>query len=283
MNAISLNIAELPKPLAIFTHGDNDQIISTRLREQGIWETYETELTLQLVKQCDVYVDVGANIGYYSLIASRLVGDNGKVISYEPDTSNFALLSRNIAHNHCNNVQLTNAALYDQDGAGQLFISPDNLGDHRIYPSPEQRDSQSITLYNGAQHVSQYSEHIDFIKIDTQGAEFFVVNGLMPLIEKNADHLHMIVEVCPYGIRKSGAHGLQLLDLLEQSQLQFFIIDHIQHQLIPTHSEKLKAWINELDATPDNEGFINLLMANNNSPIFSQAYRFALSDKDFFY
>lgn len=283
MSAIPLQVPGLVESLAIFTHDQRDQIISARLKESGVWEAYETELTLQLVKSGDVYVDVGANIGYYSLIASRLVGDTGKVISYEPDSDNFALFQRNITHNHCHNIQANNAALYDQDGEGKLFISTDNLGDHRIYPSPEQRESKSITLHNGSDHVSKYSQHIDFIKIDTQGAEFFVVNGLMPLIQKNAAHLHMIVEVCPYGIRKSGSHGIDLLNLLEQSGLQFFIIDHIQYQLIPTHAQKLKDWVSDLDNTPDNEGFINLLMAHKNSPIIKKPEQFKLSDKDFFY
>lgn len=256
----ALNISQLQPPVALFLHGDKDQIISKRLREQGIWEAYETELSLKLIKTGDVYLDVGANIGYYSVIASRLVGEQGKVLSYEPDHDNFALLQRNIEHNHCHNTQAINAALSDQDAEGQLFLSADNLGDHRIYPSSEQRDSQAIILYNGTAHVSQLSEHIDFIKVDTQGAEFFVLKGLMPLIEKNAAHLHMIVEICPYGIRKSGAHGLDLLALLDQTGLDYFIIDHIQHGLIKTNSQKLADWIKSLDAYPENEGFINILL-----------------------
>lgn len=269
---VSLNIAQLPRPLAMYLHGDNDQIISKRLREQGIWEAYETELSLKLLKAGDVYLDVGANIGYYSLIASRLLGEQGKVISYEPDATNFALLQRNILHNHCHNVQAVNAALADENSQGQLFLSADNLGDHRIYPAEEQRNSQSITLYNGAEHVSQFSQHLDFIKVDTQGAEYFVIKGLMPLIEKNAEHLHMIVEICPYGIRKSGAHGLDLLALLEQTGLEFFIIDHIQHGLIATNSDKLADWIKSLDETPENEGFINVLLAPKGS-ITADAFR----------
>ena len=97
------------------------------------------------------------------------------------------------------------------------------------------------------------------------GAEYFVLKGLMPLIEKNAAHLHMIVEICPYGIRKSGAHGLDLLALLEQTGLVFFIIDHIQHGLIATNSDKLADWIKSLDETPENEGFINVLLAPKGS------------------
>lgn len=262
--AIVLNIDGIEPALSMYLHGENDQIISARIRQNGVWEEYETKLTLDLVKAGDVYVDVGANIGYYSLIASRCVGASGKVISYEPDPENYALLEANIALNELKNVHTYNLALYDQDKTGQLFLSGDNLGDHRIYESPEARESRAITLVHGGKHVSSQSTHVDFLKIDTQGAEFFVVNGLYELICANKDHLKMILEVCPYGIRKSGSDGMDLLKLLDDSGMQYHIIDHIGHTLIPAQSHDLSEWILSLADDPLNEGFINLLVTPAN-------------------
>lgn len=261
MKPIALNIADLKAPLQLYLHGDHDQIISARLRQNGVWEEYETALTLQLLKQGDNYIDVGANIGYYSAIASRCVGEHGQVISYEPDAENFALLNKNIVHNQLDNVKTFPYALYDKDGEGKLYLSSDNLGDHRIYASPEVRESRTITLINGSQHLNNLCDKVDFIKIDTQGAEFFVVNGLMDVIQRNKNHLHMIVEICPYGIRKSGSHGLELLKLLDQTGMRYDIIDHIGHKLIPAQSKHLAAWIKSLDEDLLNEGFMNILVS----------------------
>lgn len=259
--AIRLRIDGIEQTLQLFVHGHNDQIISERLRKEGIWEAYETALSVKLLSPGQTYIDVGANIGYYSAIASCCVGESGTVISYEPDADNFALLTKNIATNQLRNVQSFPYALYDKNDEGKLYLSSDNFGDHRIYQSPEDREHQSIRLINGGQHLATLCERVDFIKIDTQGAEFFVLNGLLDVVMRNKDHLRMIIEVCPYGIRKSGSHGLELLQLLDSTGMQYHIIDHIGHALIPAESHHLADWIKSLDEDPLNEGFINLLVS----------------------
>lgn len=261
--AIHLRVDGIEQAIQLFLHDNNDQIISERLRKEGIWEAYETALSVKLLGPGQTYIDVGANIGYYSVIASCCVGENGSVISYEPDADNFALLNKNIAANQLRNVQSFPYALYDKDGIGKLYLSSDNFGDHRIYQSPEDREHKSIPLINGSQHLSTLCDRVDFIKIDTQGAEFFVLNGLMDVVMRNKDHLRMIIEVCPYGIRKSGSHGLKLLQLLDSTGMQYHIIDHIGHALIPAESHHLSDWIKSLDDDLLNEGFINLLVSPN--------------------
>lgn len=241
-------------------HSVGDQMISAKLRQDKCWEEYETELTLQHLKAGETFVDVGANIGYYTLVAARCVGEQGRVIAYEPDPLNYELLTTNVAMNDLPQVQLFPYALYDQNTTGQLFLSDDNFGDHRIYAAAENRQSRHITLVHGAEHLSQHIERIDFLKIDTQGAEFFVVNGLQKLIMQNRAHLRMILEFCPYGIRSSGANGEDLLKLLDSFVMQYHIIDHQQQCLIPAQSHHLATWINDMANEPNNEGFINLLM-----------------------
>lgn len=257
---VTLTIAGLGQPLRMSLHSADDQIISARLRRDGIWEAYETALTLANLHAGDVYVDVGANIGYYTLLAACRVGVSGRVIAYEPDGGNFALLADNVAANRLGNVELFQLALYDQDREGLLYLSPDNFGDHRVYASPDARQSCSITLKHGGRHLGSLTQRIDFLKIDTQGAEYFVLNGLQQLIAANREHLRMIVELCPWGIRKAGAHGRDLLALLDATGMQYFIIDHIGHGLIPATSQHLADWIDSLDNEPDNEGFINLFV-----------------------
>ena len=62
----------------------------------GIWEPFETKIVKKLVQRGDVAVDIGANIGYYTLLFSRLVKLSGKVFAFEPEPANFSLLKKNI-------------------------------------------------------------------------------------------------------------------------------------------------------------------------------------------
>jgi len=257
---IELEIPGLSPGLKMQVHESGDQIISARLKTDRCWEAYETALTLQHLQAGDVYVDVGANIGYYTLVAAQRVGIKGKVIAYEPDPENFALLQSNVALNQLPQVEIFPYALYDKHSAGQLFLSDNNFGDHRIYGSGEARAIRSIEMVNGDNHLGQQTECIDFLKIDTQGSEFFVVKGLQQLIAKNRDHLRIMLEFCPFGIRQSGADGHELLRLLDDLKMQYHIIDHQQECLIPAQSHHLRDWITQMADEPHNEGFVNLLL-----------------------
>lgn len=264
---VEIKLPGLDAPLSISLHGDDDKIVSQALKTDHCWEYYESLLTLRHLSAGDVFVDVGANIGYYTLVAAARVGRGGKVIAYEPDSDNFAKLKANVAHNELTQVSIFPYALYDKNKSGKLFLSPDNYGDHRIYASPQERNSKDILLVHGAEHVGRHTQRIDFLKIDTQGAEFFVVNGLRELIVANREHLKMVLEFTPFGLRHSGASGRELLQLLDSFGMQYHIIDHHKDQLIPIYSQHLTEWIESTDNTPDNEGFMNLFITPMGYPV----------------
>lgn len=258
---IELRVAGFDHHLKMRVHSEGDTIISEKLRADACWEPYESHLVLTHFQRGGVFVDVGANIGYYTLLASKIAGTDGEVFAYEPDQNNFALLQENVSHNGLANAQLYPLALSDRNENGKLFLSTDNFGDHRIYTDSDDRISHAIQLVHGDQHLTPIAEHIDFLKIDTQGAEYFVVNGLRKLIARNNAHLRIILEFCPYGIRHSGADGHQLIALLESFGMQYHIIDHIEHRLIPAQAHHLTDWVDELAQQPENQGFINLFVS----------------------
>lgn len=99
-------------------------------------EGHDPEVRLALEKFLrpgDVAVDVGAHIGYFTLIMSKLVGENGSVFAFEPEPLNFALLSKNVAANNIKNAFLLRKALSEKSGRINLYISDFNTGDHRVY------------------------------------------------------------------------------------------------------------------------------------------------------
>src|ERR671917_314829 len=74
---------------------DDDQVIGGAIRQDGIWELIETALLVHGTVAGDTVADVGAHVGYFSVIASRLVGSSGQVFAFEPEDANFEVLKAN--------------------------------------------------------------------------------------------------------------------------------------------------------------------------------------------
>ena len=236
--------------------------MSAKIREQGVWEAYESHLVCELLQPGKSFVDVGANIGYYSVLAAAAVGESGQVFAFEPEPANFSILKTKLAINGFEQVQAVNAGLAANDHAGKLYLSGDNWGDHQIFDRGETRQSTAITLLNGDSFLGDKCPRFDVLKIDTQGAEFQVISGLELSIRASLPNLHIIIEFWPFGLKQAGAHGHQLLDLLVSFKLPIWMIDHIDHSLHPCTEAELRSWVDALDAEPDNEGFFNLLLGD---------------------
>jgi len=247
---------KLTQPVNMYVHEAGDRHVSQALKESGQWEIFETELLAACLTKANNFIDVGANIGYYSMIAAKLNADLS-IFSFEPEPRNADVFVANKALNQADNIHFQAAGLASVDKNARIFLSEDNFGDHQIYDRGESRASSEIALLNGAQYLSKHISAIDVLKIDTQGAEFEVISGLMPLLV-NSESLQMVIEFWPFGLRKAGSHGHHLLDLLMQLALPIHIIDHIEHKLIPCDEASLRRWIDSLDADDKNEGFMNL-------------------------
>ena len=116
-----------------------DPLDSLSLSIDGAYGKLETDLIKESVQQGDVVLDLGANIGYYTLIFARLVGPQGRVFAFEPDPENFRLLERNVKENHYTNVVAINKAVSNKTERLKLYLSDDNKADHRIYDSHDSR------------------------------------------------------------------------------------------------------------------------------------------------
>jgi FkbM family methyltransferase len=258
---VSLCIPELPRALQLYVHGDNDQCISRRIREQGIWEPIETSLVLRWLRPGDVFVDVGANIGYFSLLAASVVGPQGAVFAFEPDPDNYRLLLANAKLNQlAERLTAIEAALSDADGEGRLYLSADNLGDHQLYAGDEHRRSVPIRLLRGGPFLADRLARIDLLKIDTQGSEYQVIAGLLPLLRQLPRCPRIIIELTPHALRQSGASGRMLLELLDTLGQPMWIIDHIEGRVAQSSAQELALWCDNWDAVAAARGFMNILV-----------------------
>jgi FkbM family methyltransferase len=96
----------------------------------GRWEPFLTRFVLDTLRSGDTFVDLGANIGYYSLLASRRVSESGRVYSIEASPSIFERLKENIARNNVANITAIHAIVSDKEGRRPFWLAPDPRAGH---------------------------------------------------------------------------------------------------------------------------------------------------------
>lgn len=144
------------------------------------YEKAELKAVSYLLKPGDVFLDLGANLGLYSLHASRIVGSSGKVISFEPFSINFNALQEHVTTNKLSNVQLEKLAVGEEPGTITLYHNEneDNLGmvtaNYIENATREEVKIVSIDAYLKAKPIQK----VDFIKIDIEGFEYPTLLGM---------------------------------------------------------------------------------------------------------
>jgi FkbM family methyltransferase len=195
-----------------------DRVIATRLLGEGVWEPAETAAFIARAREGMCVFDVGANIGYYTLLAARAVGPSGAVYAFEPEPRNFELLARNVAGNGFTNVRLFNAAVSSRPGPVRLHLDDANFGAHAFEAasvrtsSGRSVDVDAVTLDGFAGEASGFSAGV-LVKIDVQGAEALVVAGGRGLLALPG--VAVFLELWPVALERAQADPAGLLADLE--------------------------------------------------------------------
>jgi len=140
-----------------------------------------------------VVVDVGANIGYYTLLFAKSVGKTGKVYSFEPESLNFSLLKKSLELNHLDNVELKREALSDSHGTATLFLSdPRQPQGHSLVHDlgMGMATIPSTTLDDFWESLGK--PRFDLIKIHVSGADDLVLAGARRLIRDLAPYFTFV-------------------------------------------------------------------------------------------
>ncbi|GAG39683.1 unnamed protein product, partial [marine sediment metagenome] len=138
-----IGLIEFKKDLCIHVRGFRiysntlDRILASLMWKYSSLEDYETRLLRKTLREGMTIIDIGANIGYYTLLMGKLVGKDGTVYAFEPEKNNYRLLEKNILINKIPNIIPTQKAAANGEGTVRLFISKGHRGDHRIYVSDD--------------------------------------------------------------------------------------------------------------------------------------------------
>jgi FkbM family methyltransferase len=209
--------------------------IAQQLVFQGTYEKYTTVLFKRLVGKGMNVIDVGANIGYYTLLAAKLIGEKGKVFAFEPEPRNYALLLRNIELNGYKNVIPQQKAVSNKAGKVKLFLDRLEPGAHSLYKVRQSaKEAIAVDAISLDEFFAGKESPIDIIKIDVEGAEMAVLLG-MPKIVKNNDNLKVFTEFWPPGLQGSGFSAQEYwAKLVEYGFKYIYLINEQKQMLEPT-------------------------------------------------
>jgi len=203
------------------------------------YEKVETQVMKDNIKKGDIVIDCGANIGYYTLLFSELVGKSGKVFAFEPDPANFSLLQKNLKVNNVNNVVALNLAVSDKNGEDILFLDKNNVGHNRMYSEGDKdKDKIKINCVKLDDYFKNFKREINLIKLDIEGAEGKAIKGSLNLIKKNKD-IKLILEFFPFALKSCGTEPGELLTILRKKGFNVEEINEGTSELTPTNESIL--------------------------------------------
>ncbi len=175
--------------------------VSKQVARFGIHEKVATNFVLKTIKRNDLVIDLGANIGYYTLIFAKLVGENGLVLAFEPELSNFNILKKNVRENGYKNTIPENMAISNKSGKFELYLSKTNTGSNRMFESKiEDNDwvqEVEVKTLDEYLKLASIKKDISFIKMDIEGSEYFALEGMSRVLNTNTN-LKIMLEYAPF-------------------------------------------------------------------------------------
>ena len=172
----------------------------------GLFQWDETQLLRQILRGGMTFLDVGAYVGYFTLVGSSLVGPSGHVHSFEPDSFAYGYLVRNIEANSSANVTAVNKAV--SDVAGQAVLSRDPSGPESfIGNAPEGAGGYTVeTVTLDSQFEALGWPRVDVVKMNIEGSEMAALKGMRELSARNPN-LRLIVEFNPKAMARAGTRN----------------------------------------------------------------------------
>jgi len=209
-----------------------DKYISESLLINGKWDEPTANWLLSQYYNCNpIFIDLGANIGFFSVLAGSSSVKFKAILALEPDSNNFMLLKENLTLNGLDNVKAYQLAISDHDGHADLFLSPTNQGDHRLSGDNTQLNGKSVKV-NTVTLTNFLEAHLDseqlesplLIKIDVQGSEAAVLRGGKTILQK-ASSVRIILEVTPSFLVQRGESLAGFTELVVSLGMDLFLLE----------------------------------------------------------
>ena len=200
-------------------HLDLNQFVDRAIYCQGEWEPMETTLFRQVLRPGDVVADVGANIGWFSLLAAQLTGPRGRVHAFEANRDTFTLLGANIALNQAANIEPHLVAVGEVKGRAQIVHR--EVGNAGADCAVIRGGRQSVPLVRLDEVLADMP--LRLIKLDIEGWEAKALRGASGLLDKSGGP-DLVLEFTPEFLRAAGDDPAELLRWLTALDYRLNII-----------------------------------------------------------
>lgn len=261
--------------LTLSVHEHNDKHVSQRIVAEGVWEPFETEIIRRLLASAGpdpLFVDCGANLGWYSVVAASL---GASVLAFEPMPANAALLHDNVIRNgFAERVVVVEAAVGATPGTARLELSAQNQGDHRVVAAPTGKPFVDVPVTTLDFEIERAfpARRPAVIKIDTQGSEVAILRGgrhawrPSPIVaftnaageqtqlpRPDQASTALVIEFWPYGLSRCGATAAELLELLGT-----LTDTHRFYEIVEMSGRLFERSIGDLERIATSRGFTEL-------------------------
>ena len=221
-----------------------------RLSIYGIHGTHDFKIIKNNVKDGDNVIDLGANIGYFTLILAKLVGPTGKVFAFEPDPRNLALLKKNVEYNNYKNVIIVPKAVSNVNDKCTLYTGQKTFGQNKIYKPKNTKTQKFIPIDSETVRLDDFFktngllDKISFIKIDVEGAEFLALSGMKEILKLNKN-IKIFTEAEISYLEDAGSSYDQFIDLLTENDFTFSLADNRTETLTKVNKSQLEKILND--------------------------------------
>jgi len=210
---VNLNINNRQITMTFDQSSPVHRMIVGELQSGGAYEVASQLFLTRVLRSGDTFVDVGAHIGYFSMLSAAVVGDQGKVIAIEPIDENFQQLENHIAVNGLTHVEAVQTVISDTDGEADIHFNADNDGGHALWDPGEHPHNvlsrqNPRTLRVASHRLATLMDKrgvnkVRLMKIDTEGAEATILESSRDFFI-NGGVEFMIMEVNISGLRNMG-------------------------------------------------------------------------------
>ncbi len=205
----------------LFAVNPADNGIGQKLALSGTYGEGRSQIIDRLVKAGDVALDVGANIGFYTMQLARAVGRSGTVIAVEPDTRNLELLRQSVELNKFENIRVVASAVAIKPGKGTLFRT-DSYADNALVADRVDGvdgaavDSIPVEIRTLDEIVARNAiKEVNFVKIDIDGSEPLALQGMRQTIAASKD-IKIIAEYTPGNLVRYVANPIDMISMVEE-------------------------------------------------------------------
>lgn len=211
---------------------------------RGSYERFTRKLFQRALEPGMHALDIGAHIGYYTLLAARGVGPTGRVYSFECDPTNFRFLRHNVALNGMGKVVTTiSKAAAETSGVRPFFANGANSLKSSLW-NDGKASRETVVECTTVDGVVQAGEEIHLVKIDVEGGELYALQGMRATLA-GSERLVMFVECNPRALAAAGASASALLEELRQLELDVQLIDEKRRCLLPVTDELARPELEE--------------------------------------